>query len=501
MGLYDELNAYKYKNIYPMHMPGHKRNPTWLMGNPYEADITEIEGFDNLGRPQGILLDCMKRAAAIYGCKNSYLLVNGATAGILAAVSAMTEQGDSILIMRNSHIAVYNAAYIKKLRIQYLYPDTINHLGILGGITKELVEEKLKKHNNISLVIITSPTYEGILSDIKGIAEITHKNNIPLLVDSAHGAHLGFHPDFHVNASVLADCVIHGIHKTLPAFTQSALMHINGDYVSRRKVERYLSIYQTTSPSYIMMAGIDRCIEFLECHAKSEYLRFAKWLKNMYDFTDELENISIYRPKDNEGILMDPSKLIIYSKNQCMSGKEIYEALINKYRIQPEMAGASYTLCMTSVCDSNEGFERLMEALALLDKEHEQHKHSICIKNICTENMCEENICEKNICEENICIENTCIENIRRGDEKNIRKYFHYEAIDKPEKRIKLIESAGGISTEYVYLYPPGVPLLVPGEIISADMVKQIEDYKAAGMSINGMEDAKAEYIRIIRGG
>lgn len=466
MGLYKELSGYKDKKIYPMHMPGHKRNAEWKMDNPYEYDITEIDGFDNLGRPQGIINDCMRRAAAVYGSSESYLLVNGATAGILAAVSAVTKQGDTVLIMRNSHIAVYNAAYINKLRVQYLYTKEISGIGILGGASKELVEEGLREYPETSLVVITSPTYDGIMSDIKEIAKAVHRHKIPLLVDASHGAHLGFHPYFYENAADKADLVIHGIHKTLPAFTQTALMHVNGDYVSRREIKKYLSIYQTTSPSYILMAGIERCITFLENHSKNEFTIFAKRLEDFYSFARKLNNICVYQPSDNEGIKKDPSKLIIYSKDRRLTGPVLYEELINKYHIQPEMAGGGYCLCLTSVCDTLEGFSLLKEALASMDGES--------IKGIFSERPVDYSLI------------------------KNVREYHYYEIDGKINRRVKLNQSGGCISAEFIYLYPPGIPIIVPGELISEDAVCRIEKLKAAGLSISGMEDPSAEHIRVL---
>lgn len=471
MGLYKELVSYRInKNIYPMHMPGHKRNSEWIMMNPYEIDITEIDGFDNLTRPQGIIKDCMKRAADVYKCSDTYMLVNGSTAGILTAVSAMTRQGDTILIMRNSHMSVYNAAFLNKLCVQYLYPDVINELGILGGVCPESIEEKLTEYPKTSLVIITSPTYDGVISDIKGIAEIVHKHNIPLLVDAAHGAHLGFHPYFYENAAGLgADCVIHSIHKTLPAFTQTALMHVSGSYVNRREIKRYLSVYQTSSPSYILMAGIDRCITFLENEADKEFSRFAAMLKDFYCFSDNFKNICVLKPEIlSSKFKRDLSKIIIYCKNDIIKASVLYDILINRFNIQPEMAGENYVLCLSSVCDTEEGFDMLKRALSSIDAD-------------CGE-----------------IIDFHCVMKAPETLIKNTRRFYHFEMSGKTEKMVLLKQSGGCVMAEYVYLYPPGIPLLVPGEVMSLDMIDQIQRYMKAGLNISGMEDMSGEYVRVL---
>ena len=244
MNLYDKLLKYRVSDYYPMHMPGHKRNKELLtMVNPYSIDITEIDGFDNLHHAEEVLLQGMERAAALYKSHFTGYLVGGSTAAILTGISACTKKKDKILVARNSHKSVYHGIYLNELEPVYIYPQTEPQFGISGGIFPEKIEEMLIKHPDIKLVVLTSPTYEGILSDVKSIAEITHKYDVPLMVDEAHGAHLGFHPGFPKGSVGLgADIVIHSIHKTLPALTQSALIHVNGNLADVEEIKRYLAI-------------------------------------------------------------------------------------------------------------------------------------------------------------------------------------------------------------------------------------------------------------------
>ena len=193
-----KLERYRQKEIYPFHMPGHKRKEHALM-DPYSMDITEIEGFDNLHEPEGILLEGKERLAELYGAKESFFLVNGSTCGLLAAISAATRRGDTVLMARNCHKAVYHAVELSELKTEYLYPS-ITKEGIQGSIHPKDVEEALKRHPKIKAVILTSPTYDGVLSDIRTIAGMVHEKNIPLIVDEAHGAHLGFSKSFPASA-------------------------------------------------------------------------------------------------------------------------------------------------------------------------------------------------------------------------------------------------------------------------------------------------------------
>ena len=255
--LEEELKTLAESDMYPFHMPGHKRNMK-LQVNPYAYDITEIDDFDNLHEAEGIIAQAQQRAAELFHAEKSFFLVNGSTCGILAAISAAVPKGGRILMARNCHKAAYHAAYLRGLQISYVYP-VITQFGIQGSIRVEDVAAALQEDASIQAVVITSPTYDGILSDIASIAELAHSYNIPLIVDEAHGAHLGFYSYFPQAAIQLgADVVIQSLHKTLPSFTQTAILHMNKGLVRQEDIIRFLSIYETSSPSYLFLAGIDR---------------------------------------------------------------------------------------------------------------------------------------------------------------------------------------------------------------------------------------------------
>ena len=223
--LLEKLQEYRAEDMYPFHMPGHKRKPL-PFPNPYSIDITEIDGFDNLHHAEGILKEAQERAADLYGSKECFYLVNGSTCGLLAAICAATKKRDKVLVARNCHKAVYHALYLNELQAEYIYP-VITKSGIQGQIEPEQVKKALLLNPDIAAVILTSPTYEGVVSDINAIAGIAHERGIPLIVDEAHGAHLGFGAGFPENAVRQgADAVIMSLHKTLPSFTQTALLHL-----------------------------------------------------------------------------------------------------------------------------------------------------------------------------------------------------------------------------------------------------------------------------------
>lgn len=472
MNLYEKLTEYKDRDYYPMHMPGHKRNLSLLsMVNPYSIDITEIEDFDNLHHATGILLEGMEKCATLYGSDHTDYLIGGSTAGILTAISASTRKNDKILVARNSHKSVYHAIYLNELDPVYLYPEVLPEFGINGGIRPQAVEEMLIKYPDIKLVVITSPTYEGIVSDICRIANVAHQYGIPVMVDEAHGAHFGFHKGFPPNSvSLGADLVIHSIHKTLPAFTQTALIHTNGNLVNYEEIKRYLSIYQTSSPSYILMAGMEQCIGLLKEKREELFEIFHKRLEDFYLRMEGLENLNILNPvkaRQMGCFDFDPSKIIVSTQNKRVTGKFLYDQLLNSYHIQMEMAAGDFVLGMTSIADTEDGFKRLGDALLEMDANLKKRQW------------------------QQVTGENPVLPNPPK------KVLLCHEVYEKTREVVPLTESAGRISAEYIYLYPPGIPLLVPGERISSELLAKLHEYQDKGLTLQGLIDKGEKFIRV----
>ena len=460
--------------MYPFHMPGHKRRKDDF-ANPFLIDITEIEGFDNLHHAEGILKDAQDRAAALYHSEETYFLVNGSTCGILAAVSACMTRGGKILMARNCHKAAYHAAYLRGLDIEYLYPEKEDIFGINGGIHEDIVEKALEEFQDIQAVMITSPTYDGVVSNVEKIAQIVHRKGIPLIVDEAHGAHFGFHEYFPKSSVEMgADLVIHSLHKTLPSLTQTALLHVNGNRVDRECLRRFLDIYQTSSPSYVFMAGMDSCVCLLEKRGGELFESLRRNLEVFYKQTESLGCIYLA----NHGLMgksgihdFDRSKLVISVRNAGFTGNQLANLLRNRYHLELEMAGGSYGLALTSISDTEEGFLRLSEALKEID-------------------ACLENKIEKNTEKSTLTIEDIVIKN-------EVWCRIH-EALESPGESVLLEKAEGKICREFVYLYPPGIPMLVPGEIISREVLGKIRRLVREGYSVQGMADYSAEHIQVM---
>ena len=467
--LYDKLKEYSKSDFYPFHMPGHKRNVK-LIKEQYgiDIDITEIDGFDMLYEADDVLKDAMERAKKFWGAEKTYFLVNGSTVGILTAMHSCLTQGDRIIIGRNCHKAVYNASELLKLNNTYLYPKYIPKYGINGGYSAKELENLFEKNSNIKAVVITSPTYDGIVSDIKTLADITHKNGAVLIVDEAHGAHFGISDKFPKPAYDMgADLVIESMHKTLPTFTQTALLHLSKEgkkRVDEKKIKHFWSIFQTSSPSYVFMANMDKCISFLDKNGNEIYEKFSNDIEEFRKKCDKLHDIHIPGKEligTNEVFDVDLSKLII---NSSMGGKPMNDILRKKFHLEMEMEAAKYVLAITTFCDNKEGFDRLYKALDYIDAELKKITNKSEIKKI----------------------KNTNFELVR-----NIQEMSISNAVNSNTKLVDIENAINKVSAEYLYLYPPGIPLIVPGEVVDVKLVEQIKEYKNRNYEIVGYDKFK----------
>lgn len=447
-----KLQQLNESDEYPLHMPGHKRSVgCGFLDDVYGIDITEIIGYDNLYEADGMLKVAMERAARVYGAEETFFLVNGSTVGILSAITGVAKRGERILVARNCHKAVFHAIELRDLQAVYLHPEYLPEWDIAGGIAPQEVEAKLAQYSDIKAIVITSPTYEGIVSDVETIAKIAHAHNIPLIVDEAHGAHLPFDRRFPKSALVGdADIVIQSMHKTLPSFTQTALIHMKKGYVDTARIKEYIGFYQTSSPSYLFMAGMDECIATLEKEGSHLWDAFFEKREDFLKKMAILQNIRIFQ--DN-----DPCKLVISVKGTSMSGTELQKILLEKYHIQLEMAAETYVLGIITMCDTKEGFDRLAEALLEIDGSIDSED---AINSPYGWEECEEEIV-----------------------------YSLAEVREKCTKEILIETAEGCVCADYVNLYPPGIPLLLPGERIRREHIVLINRYLEKDMHVQGVTD------------
>lgn len=409
-------------------MPGHKRNAKFGIAGS-EIDITEIDGFDNLHAPCGVIADIESRLKGIYKSKRSFISVNGSTAGILAGIHAVCNKGDTVIVAKNCHKSVFNACMLLELKIRYIEPEFDYTNGYYTSISQRTVDEALKDVENARALIITSPTYEGFISRIKC--------DIPIITDAAHGAHLGlgYFPEY-----PKSDIVISSLHKTLPSLTQTAVVNVyNEKYING--VKRYMDIFQTTSPSYVLMNSIDLCCEYIE----NNPLDFGIFYEKLCDLRlVETNNLRIQYTDDI-------SKIVLSCANTDINGVELAEKFRKEYNIEPEYASERYVLFMATVGDTQEGLASLKAAIEKIDEELLSTYCEILKKPPVTSDITQ------------ICISN------------------EYEACN-------LSDSIGKISNEFVFAYPPGIPIIAPNEVISRNAVEYIS--LADKKSVNILSDS-----------
>lgn len=465
MSLYDELRKLNNSDMLPLHMPGHKRSDKLQnMSEIYDIDITEIDGFDDLHNPSGILLDIKKQAARIYGCTEAYISVNGSTAANEAAILAVSKPGQKIIMPRASHKSIYYAVEVGDLIPIYLDYKTIPDADISAPVMACDVRNALDENPDCKTVIITSPTYEGIIADISSIADVVHECGGVLIVDSAHGAHLG-----------LADCVpksaisegtdicITSLHKTLPSPTQTALLLANGDRVPYQRLKHFCSVFQSSSPSYVLMAGIGECLDYIEDGAEADLKLLTELASSFREKLKGLQYIDVCPVKDNLNI--DSGKLVIKSRIEGYSGADLFQELLSEYHIQCEMHGTDYVLAMFTVMDDEQCFDRLSDALVQIDD-----RLASC------------------------------------SFEKKKKEYVEYP---KPEKKLEIRnasnleqdvidikDACGRISADYVMAYPPGIPVLVPGELIDKQVITYLINGLEIGLNIIGIDDNKISVVK-----
>lgn len=405
-------------------MPGHKRNERFgILGA--QIDITEIEGYDNLHDARGSIKEIQDKLQKIYKSKGSFISVNGSTLGILASIYALCERGDKIIVAKNCHKSVFNACLLLELKIAYIEPVFDFDNGFYTRVEQGTVDKAIRKNPDAKAVVITSPTYEGFMSEIEC--------DIPLIVDSAHGAHMGigYFPKY-----AKGDIVVSSLHKTLPALTQTAVINVyNEKYIDA--IKRYIDIFETSSPSYLLMNSIDICCDYI-LNKRND---FSQYYTRLCDFRSvETEHLKI---KYNDDI----SKIVLSTHYCDMTAQTLAKLLRQKYNIEPEMVSENYVILMSTIADSEEELLRLKGIIKEIDEGLEdrfepiKHKPPV-------------------------------------SDEISII------SISEEFEESELKNAVGKRSNEFVYAYPPDIPIIMPNEIIDAQTVQYIERAMVNGVNI-----------------
>ncbi|OLR56377.1 hypothetical protein BHK98_10035 [Hornefia porci] len=468
------------------HMPGHKGSGLYrrfgydgFLNQMMDCDITEIPGADNLFQPEGVLRSTMDRYRRLYDSRESYLLVNGSSCGLVAAVMASVPAGGRLILARNCHKAVYNALSLAGAQPVYAFPEMLPEYGITGEIRPEEVRRCVAAAPDVSAVLIPSPNYYGICSDISAIAEIVHDAGMTLIVDQAHGAHLKFFDEnrradgrcLMAAENLGADIVINSIHKTLAAFTEAALCNVMSDRVDSDELEDALQKMESTSPSYLLMASLDINADLLEKHGGELVDDWRKELELFYDRAVSIDGLRVMTHSR-----LDDSKINLDMSRRGLNGYELEQEL-RKRGILAELITGNLVMCMSGIGNRRNDYERLYEALREI-AEPENAAAPACDRaepENAAARACDEDETERR--------NGMAVEAPPWPDQS-----FVLHPVPRKRVRTPIDDAAGRVCAQAIIPYPPGIPVICPGEEITEEIVTYAKTLRALGQNVMGID-------------
>ncbi len=465
--IYNMLLKYSGKRPLPFHMPGHVmgRGLAGLLKDAGSLDITEIPGSDSLHDPDGVIKEAQNLAASAFGAANTYFSVNGSSLGIHAMIHAAIRPGGKILINRDAHTSVINAISILKAEPVYILPDYDKKAHLNLGCRQDDLINALSQDRDIDAVLMTRPNYYGVASHIGSMIEAARSRGIPFLVDEAHGAHFSFSGLFPQPVLELgADACVQSLHKTLPAMTQTALVHEgSSSLLGKGRLFKYMSMLQTTSPSYVLMASIDIAREIMEQRGEELYDGLYKRIDIFYRELSKIDGVRRIKP-DNPGVDTDFSRIVLSFERSGLTGFEAERILRESSGIVAEMADYYHLVFIATPFHTDKDFEALLKGI------REVARHG---KGPFTDKFSFVGI----------------------PDSLPERAMNPGKAIEMPAEYIDLNAASGRISAATITPYPPGIPLVYPGEVISGELVRMLSEIQGSGGRVHGIMDGRVQVI------
>ncbi|WP_238649708.1 aminotransferase class I/II-fold pyridoxal phosphate-dependent enzyme [Paenibacillus piscarius] len=477
--LFTALKKHAAGNPVQFHIPGHKKGlgtdaefREFIGDNALSIDLINIAPLDDLHQPNGVILEAQKLAAEAFGADYTYFSVQGTSNAIMTMILSVCSEGDKIIVPRNIHKSVMSAIIFSGAKPIFVSPVQDENLGIDHGITTSSLEKALRRHPDAKGVLVINPTYFGVCADLRAIVDLAHSYGVPVLVDEAHGVLIHFHEDLPVSAMQAgADLAATSVHKLGGSMTQSSVLNLNAKtgLVNPQRVQTMLSMLTTTSTSYILLASLDTSRRNLALHghemaartiALSNYARSEiNEIDGLYSFGKEiLGTEATYN--------LDPTKLSIHVRHLGVTGYETENWLRQKYNIEVEMSDMYNILCLITPGDTKESVDKLIAALRVLSAIHYSKGEIYELK--------------------------VQVPNIPQ------LALIPRDAFYADTQLVPFRESAGYIIAEFIYVYPPGIPILLPGEVITQDNIDYIIDHVEIGLPVKGPEDRSITNIKVI---
>ncbi|MDY6338348.1 MAG: aminotransferase class I/II-fold pyridoxal phosphate-dependent enzyme [Saccharofermentans sp.] len=471
--IYEALERFREMRVVPFDVPGHKHgkgNPelTAFLGEKcVGVDVNSMKPLDNLCHPVSVIRDAELLAADAFGAKHAFLMVGGTTSSVQSMVLSCCKQGDKIILPRNVHRSVINSLVLCGAIPVYVNPDVDRRLGISLGMSREHVRKAIAEHPDAVAVLVNNPTYYGICSDLRAIVKMAHDAGMLCLADEAHGTHFYFGENMPLSAMRAgADMAAVSMHKSGGSLTQSSLLLI-GENVNERHVRQIINLTQTTSGSYLLMSSLDISRRNLALRGKEVFRKVVEMAEYAREEINAVGGYYAYGREliNGDSIFdFDPTKLSVHTRDIGLAGIEVYDILRDEYDIQIEFGDIGNILAYLSIGDRMQELERLVSALAEIKRRYKKDPDGL---------LSQEYIDPEVVCSPQ-------------------------EAFYSQKKSIPINESSGFVCSEFVMCYPPGIPILAPGERITKDIIDYIQYAKAKGCSMTGSEDPDINNINVL---
>lgn len=477
--LFTGLVEHSKKNPTQFHIPGHKKGAgidpefrNFIGDNALSIDLINIGPLDDLHQPKGIIKQAQDLAAKAFGADHTFFSVQGTSGAIMTMVMAVCGPGDKIIVPRNVHKSVMSAIVFSGAVPIFIHPEIDNTLGISHGITTDSVKKALEQHPDAKGLLVINPTYFGVAADLKKIVDIAHSYEVPVLVDEAHGVHIHFHDGLPLSAMQAgADMAATSVHKLGGSMTQSSILNVREGLVSANRVQTILSMLTTTSTSYLLLASLDVARRRLVTEGYDlieKTIQLANYMRDKINEIEKLKCIGREILGSKATFDFDPTKLIISVKDLGITGSDAEVWLRERYNIEVEMSDLYNILCIVTPGDTKKEAELLIAALANLSEEVSHLSESRIVPEVLLPDI-------------------------------PVLALSPRDAFYSETEVVPFEESAGRVIAEFIMVYPPGIPIFIPGEIITEENLTYIQTNIEAGLPVQGPEDYELKYLRVIK--
>ncbi|PZO20023.1 MAG: arginine decarboxylase [Leptolyngbya foveolarum] len=490
--LIDALKHCATRDNAAFYTPGHKRGQGLspkhrdLFGTQvFRTDLPELPELDNLFAPEGVILQAQALAAEAFGADRTWFLVNGSTCGIEAAILATCGPGDQLILPRNVHSSAISGLILSGATPIYVEPDYSEAWDMPIGVSPQTIERAIAHHPTAKAVLLVSPTYQGICSDIEAIAHITQAHNIPLIIDEAHGPHFAFHPDLPTSALTAgADLVIQSAHKVLSAFTQSALLHVQGDRINRHRLTQSLQLTQSTSPSYLLLGSLDAARHQMVTNGLTLMEKTIELADQAFREISRLPGLKVLQPRrDLDELVGDRTRLTVDVSPLGLTGFAADEILHRKFNVTAELPTLKHLTFIISLGNTSADIDNLIYGFEQLCELHPPKLQEV--KNQYTRGL-------------SVAEVQTHRAHLQSGFGYAQPSVTPRQAFFSPKLSLPLTQAPGHISTETICPYPPGIPVLLPGELITEGAIAHLQTLQAAGAILTGCQDPQLKTILVV---